>query len=386
MSKGALSGVKVLNFGHYIAGPFAGTLLAEQGAYVVKVERPGGDPMRKEDGFLVWNRSQKAITLDLKKPEGVKIALDLAKGSDIIIENFSPGVMDRLGLGYDAVKAVNPRVVYCSISGFGTRGSYSKLKGYDQIVSSLASIYTEQGFPTHPLYLVLPLASLYSAMHAAFDVTVGLCVREQTGRGQKIELSMFRTILSTFRQFLVDFEGIFRAPWGPTGPMPLYRPYKCKDGKWLFTALGNPKFFTMFAVAVEHDEWLTDPLYEGAPFLIMPPRNAQVMAVIKELYTTKTRDEWISMLTENGIPVAPVQTVEEFMKYPQVIANDMVKTLKQPGIGMVQEMGVPIAAALTPGGIAGPAPLPGQHTKEVLRTLGYHAADIRQLKKAGVVR
>ena len=383
---GALSGIKILDFGQYIAGPFAAQLLAEQGADVIKVERPGGDPYRHVDGFMVWNRSKKAITLDLKKPEGLKIALDLAKQSDVIIENFKPGMTDKLGVGYAAVKAVNPRIVFCSISGFGPRGSYSNIAGYDQLVSALGSVYTEQGFATHPLYLVLPLASLYSAAAAALDITAGLCVREQTGKGQKIDISMFRVILGTFRQFLVDFEGMFRAPWGPTGPMPLYRPYQCKDGKWLFTGLGNPKFFTLFALALGHDEWLTDPLFEGAPFLIFPPRNAQVMAMIKDIYLTKTRDEWIKMLRDNEIPVAPVQAVAEFMEEPQVIANDLVKTLKQPGVGMVKEMGIPIELMLTPGKIKGPAPLPGQHTKEILRTLGYRAAQIKELKKAGVVR
>ncbi|MGD0354109.1 MAG: CoA transferase [Dehalococcoidia bacterium] len=383
---GALSGIKILDFGQYIAGPFAAQLLAEQGADVIKVERPGGDPYRHVDGFMVWNRSKKAITLDLKKPGGLKIALDLARQSDVIIENFKPGMMDKLGAGYETVKAVNPRIVYCSISGFGPRGSYSNIAGYDQLVSALGSVYTEQGFATHPLYLVLPLASLYSAAAAALDITAGLCVREQTGKGQKIDISMFRVILGTFRQFLVDFEGMFRAPWGPTGPMPLYRPYQCKDGKWLFTGLGNPKFFTLFALALGHDEWLTDPLFEGAPFLIFPPRNAQVMAMIKDIYLTKTRDEWIKMLRDNEIPVAPVQAVAEFMEEPQVIANDLVKTLKQPGVGMVKEMGIPIELMLTPGKIKGPAPLPGQHTKEILRTLGYRAAQIKELKKAGVVR
>ena len=383
---GALSGIKILDFGQYIAGPFAAQLLAEQGAEVIKIERPGGDPYRHVDGFMVWNRSKKAITLDLKKPEGLKIALDLAKQSDVIIENFKPGMMDKLGVGYDAVKAINPRIVYCSVSGFGPRGSYSNIAGYDQLVSALGSVYTEQGFPTHPLYLVLPLASLYSAAAAALDITAGLCVREQTGKGQKIDISMFRVILGTFRQFLVDFEGMFRAPWGPTGPLPLYRPYQCKDGKWQFSGLGNPKFFTLFALALGHDEWLTDPLFEGAPFLIFPPRNAQVMAMLKDIYLTKTRDEWIELFTSNGIPAAPVQSVDDFMEEPQVIANDMVKTLKQPGVGMVKEMGIPVELMETPGKIKGPAPLPGQHTKEILRTLGYRAPQIKELKKAGVVR
>ena len=386
MSQGALTGIRVLDFGQYIAGPFAATLLAEQGAEVIKVERPGGDPMRGQDGFMVWNRSKRTITLDLKKPEGLKIALDLAKKADVIIENFKPGTADKLGIGYDKVKELNPRAVYCSISGFGPKGPYAGWAGYDQIVSTVASVYTEQGLATHPLFVVLPLASLYTAVDAAFYIVSGLCVREKTGRGQRIDVSLFRTILSTFRQFNVDFEGMFRAPWGPTGPMPLYRPYQCKDGEWLFTGLGNPKFFMQFAVELGHDEWLTDPLFEGAPFLIFPPRNAQVMSMLKPLYKTKTRAEWMKQFVEASIPVAPVQTVDDFMAYKQVIASDMVQTVKDPKKGNVKEMGIPVALADTPGKIQGPSPLPGQHTREVLRELGYSAQEIKRLKQENVIK
>lgn len=386
MSAGVLDGIKVLDFGQYIAGPFAAMLLAEQGADVIKVERPGGDPMRGEDAFMVWNRSKKGITLDLKKPAGLKIALDLAKKADVIIENFKPGVADKLGIGYGKVKDLNPRAVYCSISAFGPTGPYAGWQGYEQIVSTVATVYQEQGFPTHPLYLVLPLASLYTAVNAAYTIVTGLCVRETTGRGQKIDMSLFRTILSTFRQFNVDFEGMFRAPWGPTGLMPLYRPYQCKDGKWLFAGLGNPKFFMQFALALGHDEWLTDPLFEGAPFLIMPPRNAQVMAIIKPIYATKDRDEWIELFTAEGIPVAPVQSIDDFMNYQQVIANDMVQTVKEPKKGNVKEMGIPVDVTGCPGKIKGPSPQPGQHTREILRELGYSAQDIKRLNQEKAIK
>jgi len=386
MSQGALTGIRVLDFGQYIAGPFAATLLAEQGADVIKVERPGGDPMRGQDGFMVWNRSKKGITLDLKKPGGLKVALDLAKKADVVIENFKPGVADKLGIGYDKIKELNPRAVYCSISGFGSKGPYANWSGYEQIVSTAATVYTEQGLATHPLYVVLPLASLYTAVDAAFSIVTGLCVRETTGRGQKIEMSLFRSILSTFRQFNVDFEGMFRAPWGPTGPMPLYRPYQCKDGKWLFTGLGNFKFFTAFALEMGHDEWLTDPLFEGAPFLIFPPRNAQVMSMLKPIYKSKKRDEWLEQLGAQELPVAPVQNVDDFMAYKQVIANDMVQTVKEPRLGNVKQMGVPVELADTPGKIQGPSPQQGQHTRQVLRELGYSALDIKLLKQEKAIK
>jgi len=386
MSQGALTGIRVLDFGQYIAGPFAATLLAEQGADVIKVERPGGDPMRGQDGFMVWNRSKKGISLDLKKPGGLKIALDLAKKADVIIENFKPGTADRLGIGYDKIRELNPRAVYCSISGFGPKGPYAGWPGYEQIVSTVGSVYTEQGLITHPLYVVLPLASLYAAVDAAFFIVSGLCVREKTGRGQKIEASLFRSILSSFRQHNVDFEGMFRAPWGPTGPLPLYRPYQCKDDKWVFTGLGNPKFFMQFAVELGHDEWLTDPLFEGAPFLIFPPRNAQVMSILKPIYKTMTRDQWLKRFGEQSIPVAPVQNIDDFMAYKQVIASDMVQTVKEPKHGNVKEMGVPVALADTPGKIKGPSPQTGQHTREVLKELGYSAQDIKRLKQEQAIK
>ena len=386
MSAGVLNNIRVLDFGQYIAGPFAAMLLAEQGADVIKVERPSGDPMRGEDAFMVWNRSKKGITLDLKKTEGLKIALDLAKKADVIIENFKPGVADKLGIGYDKIKELNPRAVYCSISGFGPKGPYAGWPGYEQIVSTVGTVYTEQGLATHPLYVVLPLASLYTAVDAAFFIVAGLCVREKTGRGQKIEASLFRTILSSFRQHNVDFEGMFRAPWGPTGPLPLYRPYQCKDGKWLFTGLGNPKFFMQFAVELGHDEWLTDPLFEGAPFLIFPPRNAQVMSMIKPIYKTKTRDQWLEQFRSQGIPVAPVQNIDDFMAYEQVIASGMLQTVKEPKKGVVKEMGIPVDVTGCPGKIKGPSPQPGQHTREILKELGYSAQEIKRLKQGNVIK
>lgn len=386
MEQGALTGIKILDFGQYIAAPFAAMLLAEQGADVIKVERLQGDPFRREQGFIVWNRSKRGIMLDLRKPEGQKIALNLAKHADVVMENFKPGVADKLGIGFDTVNDINPRAVYCSISGFGVRGSYSSLPGYDQIVSTIATVYTEQGYPTHPLYVVLPLASLYAAVEAAFGIVAALCVRETTGRGQKIEVSMFRTMLSACRQHLIDFEGMFRIPWGPTGPLPLYRPYQCSDGKWFFVALGNFKFFTKWALAMGHDEWLTDPLFEGAPFFILQPRNAQVMALLKEIYLSKTRDEWTELFMSNGIPVAPVQMVDEFMRYSQIKADDMLQVVKQPELGNVKEMGIPVSLLGAPGKIKGPVPSPGKHTGEVLRKLGYSAKDITRLKKEKVVK
>jgi crotonobetainyl-CoA:carnitine CoA-transferase CaiB-like acyl-CoA transferase len=386
MSVEALSGIKVLDFGQYIAGPLAGMMLAEQGAEVTKIERPQGDPFRKDDGFMVYNRSKKNIVLDLKKPEGQKIALDLVKEADILIENFKPGVMDKLGLGYETVITLNPRLIYCSISGFGDKGPYSQIPGYEQLVETLATMYTEQGYATRPAYLVLPLASLSAGLDAAYSIVAALCVRETTGRGQKIDITLFKSTLSLCRGYNIDFSGMYRMNWVPTGSSPVYRIFKCADGKHLFLAVGNFKFVTMFLLAIGREDLLASDLIEGTPFLSLPPKSGQLMAQMKKTFLTRTRDEWIELLLSNGIPAAPVQTTDEYMKYEQIKANGMIKTIRQPGKGMVTQMGIPIKPSLTPGSIKGPATRAGQHTAAILRHLGYRADDVRRLKRERVIK
>jgi len=383
----ALSGFRVLDFGHYIAGPYTAMLLAEQGAEVLKVERPGGDPIRREPGFMVWNRSKKGITLNLKTAEGQQIAQELARRSDVVIENFHPGVADRLGIGYETMRRLNPRLVYCSISGFGHSGPYRDLPGWDPIVASMAAIYVDQaGEGNPPLYLVLPLPSYYAALMAAFSVTTALYAREITGKGQKVYISLFNSILASASVFMVDFEGKERIPGGdPQGGMPLYRLYQGSDGQWFFLGLGNLGFFTRFALTMGHDEWLTDPLFEGAPFLIMPPRNKQLIALFKDIFSARPRDDWLELLRSADIPIVPALTVEEFLDDPQVLANEMVATVEEPHLGKVREMGVPVKLPLTPGRVKGPSPLLGQHTEEVLADLGYSAQDITRLEDERVV-
>ncbi|MDY7039147.1 MAG: CoA transferase, partial [Thermodesulfobacteriota bacterium] len=366
----ALSGFRILDFGHYIAGPYTGMLLAEQGAEVIKVEPPEGDPFRDKAGFMVWNRSKKGIKLDLKKKECQKIACELAEKSDVIIENFSPGVAESLGIGYETIRKLNPRVVYCSISGFDQNGPHRDIPGWDPIVASMSSIYVEQaggGENDPPTFLVLPLPSYYTALMASFSITMALYHREMTGMGQMIDMSLFNTSIGVAGGMLMDFEGKLRIPWSdPQGSIPLYKLYQGSDGKWLFVAMGNFSFFTKFAVALGHEEWLTDPLFDGAPFLILPPRNTQVIAMMKEIFQTKTRDEWLEFLQAADVPCAPALSVEEFLDDPQVKANEMVIEIEEPGKGKVREMGIPVRLLSAPGQIKGRSPMLGEHTVDIM--------------------
>ena len=385
----ALSGSRILDFGRYIAGPYAAMLLAEQGAEVIKIEPPGGDPGRSHDGFMVWNRSKKGIILDLKKEQGQKIALDLAKSSDVIIENFRPDVAERLGIGYEAVRKENPNIIYCSISGFGRKGPYRDLPGWDAMVASLSSAFIEHGggsgYP--PLYLVLPLPSYYSAFMASFSIVTALYAREITGVGQRVDLSLFSSMIGAASMGLVDFSERVRIPFtDPQGAMPLYKFYQGADGKWFFLGLGNMTFFTKFAIAMEREEWLADPRFEGAPFLILPPVSHEIIAEFKEIFSQKTRDEWLSFLKSEDIPCATASSVEQFLNDPQVAANEMVIEIEESGLGLVREMGIPVKLRATPGEIKGRSPRLGEHTEEILKKLvGHPDSELATLKEQGII-
>ena len=385
----ALTGFKVLDFGHYIPGPYTAMLLAEQGAEVIKIEPPEGDPMRSEKGFIVLNRSKKGMVLDLKKDEGRKIARDLIKEADVLIENFRPGMADQLGIGYDTAKELNPRLVYCSISGYGQSGLYRDKPGWDPTVESTGTAYVEQGGAgvAPPIFLVLPLASYYTAFMTAYSITVALFARETTGKGQQVDISMLNTFMAAECGGLITFEGRERVAHSyQQGGSPVYRLYQGSDGKWFFLALGNLAFLAKFAIAMGHDEWLVDERFEGAPFMIQPPINEELSEMFQKIFTEKTRDEWLEFLRAEDIPCGPALPVKEFMDDPQVIANNMVAEIEEPGLGLVREMGVPIRLSQAPGSIKGRSPQKGEHTEEILaHLLNYSAEEISRLKKDSII-
>lgn len=383
----ALEGIKVLDLGYYIAGPYTSMLLGDQGAEVIKVERPEGDPGRQLSGFVVWNRGKRSITIDLKQKQGQKIAQELARRCDILIQNFRPGVAEKLGVDYETLSQLNPRLIYCAISGYGEQGPYRDKPGWDPLVSSYAALYSDQpGLGEPPTFFVLPLASYYAAFMAAFSSVTALYVQEITGRGQKIEMPLLNAITLVQTSSLLDFEGKIRfSSWTSRGPLPLYHLYQAKDGLWFFLALGNYGFFTKFALAVGHEEWLTDPLFEGAPFLIRPPQSYEVERIMEGIFTTKTREEWLEFFRQQDIPCAPAKRVDEFLDDPQVAANEMVVELEDPNVGTVRQMGIPVKLPLTPGKLKGPSPLPGEHTEEILGELGYSSDKVSELRKQKIV-
>lgn len=384
MAEQALSGVKVLDLSNYIPGPYAAMLLGDQGAEVIKLERPRGDPYRKVPGFLVWNRGKRSITIDLKKREGQKLAQELARRSDIVIESFQPGVAQRLGVGFETVREVNPRLIYCAISGFGESGPYKDRPGYDPIAASLAAVYADQGLKDNPVFVILPLTSYFTALMAVQGMTAALLARDITGKGQMVEIPLLNGVLAAEAHRIVDFPGVMRLPSGSLGPAPLYRLYKTADD-WVMVACGNPTFCNKLAIALGHEDWVGQPFFEGVPYGVPPEHREELARRVGEALATRPREEWLRIAREQDLPIAPAKTVEEFLDDSQVKANNMVVELNDPSVGKVRQMGIPVKLELTPGRIKGPAPLLGQHTDEVLRELGYSAASIAELRARRVV-
>jgi len=217
---------------------------------------------------------------------------------------------------------------------------------------------------------------------ATLSIAAALFVREMTGKGQRIDISLLNSLMAASGSVLLDFKDRVRIPWiNPQGSIPLYKLYQGSDEKWFFLGLGNFVFFTKFALAMGHEEWLVDPLFEGAPFLILPPRNTEVIAMLEEIFSTKTRDEWLEFLRAADIPCAPANTVEEFLDDPQVLANNMVVEVEEDRVGKVREMGIPVKLGLTPGCVKGRSPKIGEHSEEILADiLGYSAQEIASLK------
>jgi crotonobetainyl-CoA:carnitine CoA-transferase CaiB-like acyl-CoA transferase len=382
---GILSGIRVIEFGQYIAGPYAAMLLAEQGAEVIKVERPDGDPYRSDKGFVVCNRSKKGITLNLKTAEGQKIAGEMVKAADVVIENFKPGTADRLGIGYTAIHDINPAVIYCSVSGFGQRGPYRDVPGWEPLALSMSTYYTEQNRVGDPVYQSQLLASHYSSFLAAFYIVTALYARESSGKGEQIDLSLLRSAVAIQPNVLGNSPRKIRFPFNVRGMMPMVRAYQGGDGQWFVLSAASVGFFTSLCSVLDHDEWHLDPLFAGAPLLILPPQSAQVISILQTIFYTKPRDEWISILREANIPCSPVQSVDKFMDHPHVAANDLAVEIQEEGLGKVKEMNIPVELSGMAGSIKGPSPRLGQHTAEVLSGLGYSMAEIEALRQKTVV-
>nr|BAL57576.1 formyl-CoA transferase [uncultured Chloroflexota bacterium] len=391
-----LSGIRVLDLTRMLAGPYGSQLLADLGAEVIKIEAPGGDPMRhmgpyfargESAYFLSANRNKKSVVLDLKSDQGRQVFLDLVAVSDVVFENFRPGVMGRLRCDYDTLKTVNPRLIMCSISGYGQTGPRRNQPAFDLVLQALGGGMSVTGEPGQtPVRMGLPIADLAGGMFGALAVAAALHRRNQTGQGAHLDISLLDgqvSLLTYLAQYYL-ISGQVPQPMGTQHENVVpYNAFATADG-YLAVAIFTEKFWAAFCRALEHEEWINDPRFATNEDR---RQNRDILnELLAQTFRTRSTAWWMARLQEVGVPAAPVQRVDQVLNDPQVLARKMRITVEHPTIGQLELLGNPIKVDDTPGTFS-PPPLLGQHTRQVLsELLGYSPEKIAGLEQTGAIQ
>lgn len=372
----ALSHLKVLDLTSNLSGPYCAMILADQGADVIKIERPKvGDDMRltppfingESAPFMSANRNKCSVILDLKTEEGLSDFKRLAEDADILIENFKPGTADRIGIGYDAMHVLNPRLIYCSISGFGQTGPYASRGGFDlisQAMTGLAAICGDEDGPPHRL--PIPVTDICAGMNGAIGILTALTAREKTGRGQQVDVSLYETGIA-----LGFYEGASYFATGETperlgqrhrGSAP-YQIFATSDGH---IAIGgaSQRFWSLTCQVIEREDLIDDPRFVQKADRVA--NNTVLVEIMEKELLKRTTQEWFERLDAAGIPAGPVMDHKQMFADPQTAARNMIADVDHPTAGATKVVGVPIKLSETPGGVRRPAPRHGEHTEEVL--------------------
>jgi formyl-CoA transferase len=372
-------------------------LLGDQGAEIIKVERPGsGDDTRtwgppfaggESAYYLCCNRNKRSIVIDLRTPRGAELIKELAKVSDVLVENFKPGLMKRLGLDYDALHEINPRLVYCSVTAYGQDGPYRDRAGYDMVLSAvggLMGITGERDGP--PCKVGVAITDVLTGVYASSAITAALLWRERSGRGQYIDASLLDVQVAALANIASNWlvAGKEAARWGTAHASIIpYQVFAAKD-RPIAIAAANQKLWINFCKVLGKQEWLEDPRFETNPRRV---ENREVLLpLIDAAMREKTCDEWMTLLVAEEVPCGPVNNMQQLFADPQVQHRQMIETIPHPTIGELKLTGIPLKYSETPGKVHLAPPLLGEHTDEVLgETLGYTAAEIATLREEGVL-
>ncbi len=404
-SKGALSGIRVVDLTRVLAGPYCTQMLGDLGADVIKIERPGaGDDTRKfappflqdADGndtgesayFMSANRNKRSLALDINKPEGQEIVRRLIKDADVVVENFKTGNLARYGLGYDDVKVDNPKLVYCSITGFGQTGPYAERPGYDFLIQAMGGIMSLTGEPDgEPQKVGVPIADIMSGMFAGVAVCAALRHAEVTGQGQYIDIGMLDTQVAWLANAGMNY--LYAGEMGRLGNahpnIVPYQVFKTGDG-FIVVAIGNDTQFRRFCEFADCVDLADDERFATNDARVR--NREQAVAVLNPIFAAKSSAYWLLGLEERKIGCGPINNLEQVFEDPHVKARGMVKEILHPAIdgGLAKIIGSPFRLSETPVTYRNPPPLLGQHTEEVLRdVLGLDDAALAKLRDDGVV-
>ena len=392
-----LSGYRVLDLSRILAGPYCTMILGDQGAEVIKVERPDiGDDTRtwgppfaggESAYYLCCNRNKKSIAIDLKNPKGVELVRELAKVSDVLVENFTPGLMKRFGLDFETLRQINPRLVYASITAYGQDGPYRDRPGYDMVLSAVGGLMFITGEKDgNPCKVGVAITDVLTGVYASGAITSALLWRERSGKGQYLDISLLDVQVSGLANIASNYlvAGKEATRWGTAHESIIpYQVYQTQD-RPIAIAVANQKLWINFCKLVGKEEWLNDPRFESNPKRV---ENREVLLpLIDDLFTQKTCDEWMTLLVGAAVPCGPVNDMQHLFADPQVQHRNMIAEVPHPTIGTLRLAGLPIKYTETPGSIRLHPPLLGEHTDIVLaEVLDYSPQEIAALNAEGAI-
>lgn len=393
---GALSGMVVLDLTQILAGPMCTMVLADMGADVIKVEKPqGGDDNRRmappfikgwSAGFLAVNRNKRSLALDLRGEAGRGVFLRLAAGADAVVENFRPGVMERLGLGYAELAGVNPRLVYCAISGFGGTGPARNRGGFDLVAQGVSGLMSVTGHPGAPPAKVgVPVTDLTAGLLGANGIMAAYIHALRTGRGQMVDTSLLEAgVAYTVWESSVYFaEGEIPGPLGSAHRMSApYQALRTRDGYLNLGAATQPTW-EQLCRAIGREDLMADARFR-APW-DRKAREGELAALLEETFAAEDTGYWLELLDGAGVVAGPIYNMEQVYRDPQVLAREMLVDMEDPELGVIHNIGVPVKLSATPGGIRRRAPGLGEHSAEVLLERGFAAAEVEALLAEGVI-
>jgi len=402
----ALEGIRILDLTHLVPGSLCTMILGDLGADVIKVGAPPGvggrgagvgmlltdDEERKQAAFDALNRNKRSMGLNLRSDKGREIFYKLSRTADVVVEGFRPGVVKRLGVDYEKIKGLNPKIIYCSLSGYGQDGPYSRLSGHDVNYISITGALNLIGSPDRPPAVPLNLLADFAgaSLHGVIGILAALVARGKTGQGQYVDIAYADGVITLLTWFISNYfaRGVMfnRGETWLHGAYPYYCVYKAKDGKYISIGCVEPWFWENLCRALGKEEYI--------PFCISPehflhkPKGKkweEISSYFKQVFLTKTRDEWFNFLVDKDVPVGKVYSFDEVFHDPQVLHRQMVLEIDHPTLGKVKHPGIAIKLSETPGKVRSLAPIFGEHTETILRDLGYNKSQIDKLRQSNII-